>query len=190
MGKTNYVSNKNKQLSSLFGNSIRSKIVTILLGGKEIKSFEINKKVNLFGEEYGISIIQEHITDLKNNGFITQRREGRQMYYRINSSGNIFLRNFCNLMKAPNEKKSDSDIKMRKTTKEWIKEVESAISLITKNKSGVKFTTIEIREKVNIESQRLSQILLRIAQKGDVARVEGEDGKPIRGLYFVKVKLN
>ena len=94
MRKTNYVSDKNKQLSSLFGNSIRSKIVTILLGGKEIKSSEINKKVNLFGEEYGISIIQEHITDLKNNGFITQRREGRQIYSRINSSGNIFLRNF------------------------------------------------------------------------------------------------
>ena len=38
MGKANYVSNKNKQLSSLFGDSIRSKMVTILLDGKEIKS--------------------------------------------------------------------------------------------------------------------------------------------------------
>ena len=127
MGKASYVSNKNKQLSSLFGDSVRSKIVTILLDGKEIKSSEINKKVNLFGEEYGISIIQEHITNLKNNGFITQRREGRQIYSRINSSGNIFLRNFCELMKAPNAKKGGSEIKMRKTTSQWINEVQNAI---------------------------------------------------------------
>lgn len=185
MGKASYVSNKNKQLSSLFGDSVRSKIVTILLDGKEIKTSEINKKVNLFGEEYGISIIQEHITNLKNNGFITQRREGRQIYSRINSTGNIFLRNFCELMKAPNAKKGGSEIKMRKTTSQWINEVQSAINMITKHKLGEKFTSTQIRERVNIESQRLFQILGTMIERGMIGKVEGR-----RGLYFVKAKLS
>ena len=70
MGNTKYVSKKNKQFICLFGNSLRSKIVAILLENKEIRSSEINKRVNLFGEEYKLSIIQEHISDLKRNGFV------------------------------------------------------------------------------------------------------------------------
>ena len=182
MGNTNYVSKKNKQFSSLFGDSVRSKIVAILLENNEIKSSEINKKVNLFGEEYGLSIIQEHITDLKNAGFITKRREGRQIYWKINSAGNVFLRNFCDLMKTPNSRKSEKNIKLRKTTDEWISEVQSAINMITKNKMGVKFTPTQLREVVNIEGQRLNQILNKMIEKDFIGKVENK-----RGLYFVKV---
>lgn len=186
MGNTNSVSNKNKQLSSLFGNSIRSKIVTILLDGKEIKSSDINKRVNLFGEEYGLSIIQEHITELKKEGFIVYRREGKQIYWSIKGS-NPFLRNLSKLMKAPKANYSGYDIvapRKRKTTEMWCQEVLAAINSIISAKDR-SFLTKEIKALVNIDSQRLNQILKVLMEQKSIGRVEGE-----RGLYYLVLRLS
>ena len=185
MGNTNYVSKKNKQFTCLFGNSLRSKIVAILLENKEIRSSEINKRVNLFGEEYKLSIIQEHISDLKRSGFVISRRDGKQIFWKINSSGNIFLRNFCELMKAPKSKKHNPENKIRKSTEEWISEIYSAILAITKNKTGEKFKPAQLRNAVDIDSQRLNQILTKMIEREMIGKVENK-----RGLYFVKVILD
>ena len=182
MGNTNYLSKKNKQFACLFGNSLRSKIVAILLENKEIKSSEINKRVNLFGEEYRLSIIQEHISDLKRNGFVNSRRDGKQIFLKINSSGNIFLRNFCELMKTPKAKKHNPENKIRKSTEEWISEIYSVILTVTKNKTGQKFMPSQLRNNVDIDSQRLNQILNKMTEREIIGKVEGK-----RGLYFVKV---
>lgn len=185
MGNTNYVSKKNKQFTCLFGNSLRSKIVAILLENKEIRSSEINKRVNLFGEEYKLSIIQEHISDLKRNGFVNSRRDGKQIFLKINSSGNIFLKNFCELMKTPKAKKHNPENKIRKSTEEWISEVYSAIISVTKNKTGETFTSSQLRNIVDIDSQRLYQILTNMIERKIIQKVENK-----RGIYFLRVVLN
>jgi len=186
MRKTNYVSNKNIQLSSLFGNSIRSKIVTILLEGKEISQKDLNKRVNLFGDECGLSIIQEHITELKKESFVVYRRDGTQFYWRIKDS-NPFLRNLAKLMKAPKANYSGNDIvapRKRKTTEMWCQEVLTAINTIisAKDKS---FSSKEIKTLVNIGSQRLNQILKVLMEQKSIGRVEGK-----RGLYYLMLKLS
>ena len=185
MGNTNYVSKKNKQFTCLFGNSLRSKIVAILLENKEIRSSDINKRVNLFGEEYKLSIIQEHISDMKRNGFVNSRRDGKQIFLKINSSGNVFLRNFCELMKAPKANKHNPEKKIRKSTEEWISEIYSAIVSVTKNKTGERFTSAQLRKIVDIDSQRLFQILTEMIGREMIGSVEDK-----RGLYFVKVILD
>ena len=185
MRNTWYLSKKNKQFACLFGNSLRSKIITILLEDREIRSSEINKRVNLFGEKYKLSIIQEHISDLKRNGFVNSRREGKQIFWKINSSGNIFLRNFCELMRAPKSKKNNHENKIRKSTEEWISEIYSAIIKITKNKPSEKFTPTQLKKSVSIDSQRLSQILKKMIERELIGKVEGK-----RGLYFVKVLID
>ena len=185
MGNKNPISKKERMLSELFGNSARSKIISILIGGNEIKSEDLKNRVNMFGDEYSATTIREHLTDLKRNGFVMPRRDGKQIFWKINSSGNIFLRNFCELMKAPKSKKHNPENKIRKSTEEWISEIYSAILAITKNKTGEKFTPTQLRNSVDIDSQRLNQILTKMIEREMIGKVGDK-----RGLYFVKVILD
>ena len=185
MGNKNPISKKERMLSKLFGSSARSKIISILIGGNEVRSEELKNRVNMFGDEYSATTIREHLTDLKRSGFVISRRDGKQIFWKINSSGNIFLWNFCELMKAPKSKKHNHENKIRKSTEEWIKEIYSAIIKVTKNKPGEKFTPTQLKNNVGIDSQRLNQILKKMIERELIGKVEGK-----RGLYFVKVLID
>jgi predicted transcriptional regulator len=181
------ISDKNIQLAQLFGNSVRSKIIAILLKGKEMDSKAIIKSVNLFGEEYKLSIIRNHLTDLKKKKFVIKRREGRQSYWKINNGDNEFLQNLVELMKAPKRISDSSERKerrLRKSSEKWEEEIFQVIASITTERLG-DFSTKQIKSKISIDSQRLSQILKRMIENliPLIGKKEGE-----RGMYFVTLE--
>ena len=186
MRNSEVMSKKNIELNSLFGNSLRSKIVSIFLGAKELESKEVNKLVNRFGIEYNLSIIQKHLNDLKNNKFIIARRDGRNWFWRINTS-NMFLKNMVELMKAPKAVLSYSDTVVRKTEDERIKEIRTAILDLTQQTMGV-FTPGDLILKIDISRQRLNQILSKLSN--DELYVNKYIGKKSRGVYFITIEGN
>lgn len=186
MRNSEVMSKKNIELNSLFGNSLRSKIVSIFLGAKELESKEVNKLVNKFGIEYNLSIIQKHLNDLKNNKFILARRDGRNWFWRINTS-NMFLKNMVELMKAPKAVLSYSDTVARKTEDERIKEIRTAILDLTQQTMG-EFTPGDLILKIDISRQRLNQILSKLSN--DELYVNKYIGKKRRGVYFITLEGN
>ena len=186
MRNSEVMSKKNIELNSLFGNSLRSKIVSIFLGAKELESKEVNRLVNGFGREYNLSIIQEHLKDLKTHKFIIARRDGISWFWRINTS-NMFLKNMVKLMKAPKAVLSYSDTVARKTEDERIKEIRTAILDLTQQTMGV-FTPGDLILKIDISRQRLNQILSKLSN--DELYVDTYIGKKSRGVYFITLEGN
>ena len=88
-------------------------------------------------------------------------------------------------MKTPKAKKHNPENKIRKSTEEWISEVYSAIISVTKNKTGETFTSSQLRNIVDIDSQRLYQILTNMIERKIIQKVENK-----RGIYFLRVVLN
>lgn len=186
MRNNEVISKKNTELNSLFGDSVRSKIVSIFLGGKELESKEVNKLVNHFGTEYNLSIIQKHLKDLKNKKYVISRRVGKHVFWKINTS-NMFLKNMVQLMKAPKAVISHSHNVSRKTEEERVKEIRTAIFDLTQQKMGV-FTPGELILKVDISRQRLNQILSKLSN--DKLYSNKFIDKKERGVYFITVEGN
>ena len=186
MRNSEVMSKKNIELNSLFGNSLRSKIVSIFLSGKELESKDVNKLVNNFGVKYNLSIIQKHLNDLKNNKLIISRRDGRNWFWRINTS-NMFLKNMVELMKAPKAVFPHSNTIPRKTEDERIKEIRTAILDLTQQTMGI-FTPGDLILKIDISRQRLNQILSKLSN--DELYVDTYIGKKSRGVYFITLEGN
>ncbi|MDG1555268.1 MAG: hypothetical protein P8R00_03380 [Candidatus Poseidoniaceae archaeon] len=186
MRNSKVTSKKNIELNSLFGNSLRSKIVSIFLSGKELESKDINKLVNDFGVDYNLSVIQEHLKELKNDNFVVTRRDGRSWFWKINTS-NMFIKNMVQLMKAPKAVLSQSDSVSRKTEEERIKEIRTAIFDLTQQTMG-EFTPSDLILKVDGSRQRLNQILSKLCN--DELYVNKYIGKKKRGVYFITLEGN
>jgi len=72
---------KNKKTSELFrvlGNDIRFNIITSLISGEKCVC-EIFKEFNL-----AQNLVSHHLAILRDSGFVTDRREGRCIYYTLN----------------------------------------------------------------------------------------------------------
>ena len=75
------------ELCKLFKESYRVRIISCLLDNYELKVCDFNlddDRLDSHAWTFSPNAIKEHLTDMRKNGFVKYRKQGRYCYWRLN----------------------------------------------------------------------------------------------------------
>ena len=155
----------------LFNYSIRSVIISKLLSNNELTINELeidNVKGVCKTSTAHKRTINNHLTELRKNGFVTYRRDGLRIYWSLNRDNEVIGKLKLLFSKEDNIHK-----------KKWSKDTDSKIKqhIFTHYGYFEKFKPAELKAKLNhdsysISSARLSQVLRGFVDQGILKKEE------------------